>query len=384
MIRNEASHTALLARVREWVREVARPAEARVADTGEIDDEIVESMRKEGFFGWSIPENYGGAGMSAEELVLAAMELSQCSTAFRARVGTNTGIGSEALIVDGTDEQKQRYLPQLANGTMTGCFALTEENAGSDATNIETMARKDGDSWVIDGAKRFITNAPIADLFTVLARTDTDSEGAQGISAFLVEAGTPGLRPGKPYQKMGQAGSPVSDIVLENCRVPNDALLGNLEGEGFRTTMKVLNKQRLHLAALCVGPAIHMLDKAIRHTTTRRQFGKALADHQLVQAMIADCRTEIAAAKALVVDTARKRDDGEDTRLEASMCKYYASEMCGRVADRAVQMFGGAGYVADYSDIERQYRDVRLFRLYEGTSQIHQLNIARLTLKGAA
>lgn len=384
MIRNEASHTALLARVREWVREVARPAEARVADTGEIDDEIVESMRKAGFFGWSIPENYGGAGMSAEELVLAAMELSQCSTAFRARVGTNTGIGSEALIVDGTDEQKQRYLPQLANGTMTGCFALTEENAGSDATNIETMARKDGDSWVIDGAKRFITNAPIADLFTVLARTDTDSEGAQGISAFLVEAGTPGLRPGKPYQKMGQAGSPVSDIVLENCRVPNDALLGNLEGEGFRTTMKVLNKQRLHLAALCIGPAIHMLDKAIRHTTTRRQFGKALADHQLVQAMIADCRTEIAAAKALVVDTARKRDDGEDTRLEASMCKYYASEMCGRVADRAVQMFGGAGYVADYSDIERQYRDVRLFRLYEGTSQIHQLNIARLTLKGAA
>lgn len=384
MIRNQTSHSALVARVREWVREVARPAEARVADTGEIDDEIVESMRKEGFFGWSIPEDHGGAGMSAEELVLAAMELSQCSTAFRARVGTNTGIGSEALIVDGTEQQKQRYLPQLANGTMTGCFALTEENAGSDATNIETMARKDGDGWVIDGAKRFITNAPIANLFTVLARTDTNSQGAQGISAFLVEAGTPGLCPGKPYQKMGQAGSPVSDIILENCRVPNDALLGNLEGEGFRTTMKVLNKQRLHLAALCIGPAIRMLDEAIAHTTSRRQFGKPLADHQLVQAMIADCRTEIAAAKALVVDTARKRDDGEDTRLEASMCKYYASEMCGRVADRAVQMFGGAGYVADYSDIERHYRDVRLFRLYEGTSQIHQLNIARLTLKGAA
>ena len=380
MIRDAARHAALLARVRGWVREVAMPSENDVAEADEIGPALVTSMREEGFFGWSIPEEYGGAGMTAEELVTAAMELSQCATAFRARVGTNTGIGSEALVVDGSEAQKRRYLPALASGEITGCFALTEEDAGSEATNLATTARREGDGWVIDGAKRFITNAPIAGLFTVLARTDPKAKGARGIGAFLVEAGTPGLRTGEPYRKMGQAGSPVSDVYLENCRVPGDALLGGEAGSGFRTTMKVLNKQRLHLAALCIGPAIRMLDEAVAHVSTRVQFGKPVAEHQLVQAMIADSRTEIAAARALVLETARKRDAGEDTRLEASMCKYFASEMCGRVADRAVQMFGGSGYVADFASIERFYRDVRLFRLYEGTSQIHQLNIARLVL----
>jgi acyl-CoA dehydrogenase len=382
MIRDQHELDRLLAEVRDWVRSVAIPNEQRVADTDEVPDDIVADMRTRGFFGWSIPEAYGGLGLTTEELILSAMELSQCSVAFRARVGTNTGIGSEALVADGTDDQKSRYLPKLASGEFTGCLALTEREAGSDATALATTARRDGDSYVLNGSKAFITNAPIADLFTVLARTDPDEPGARGVSAFIVERGTPGLETGAPYRKMGQAGSPVSEVHFHDCRVPAANLIGGNEGTGFRTTMKVLNKQRLHLAALCTGPAIRMLEDAIRHAKARRQFGQALSEFQLLQGMIADCQTEIHAARALILETARKRDEGLDTSLESSICKYFASEMCGRVADRAVQMFGGSGYIGDYSSIERFYRDVRLFRLYEGTSQIHQLTIAKLTLKG--
>ena len=228
-----------------------------------------------------------------------------------------------------------------------------------------------------------ITNAPIAGLFTVIARTDPDDRSTAGLSAFIVERDTDGLATGAPYRKMGQAGSPVSAVHLRSCRVPQQNLIGGVEGVGFRTVMKVLNKQRLHLAALCTGPAMRMLQLAVEHTTQRRQFGQPVAGFQLVQAMIADCRTEIYAARSMILEAARQRDRGEDVGLEASMCKYYASEMCGRVADRCVQMFGGAGYVADMSAIERYYRDVRLFRLYEGTSQIHQLNIAKRVLRDA-
>ncbi|GAA5131541.1 acyl-CoA dehydrogenase family protein [Alloalcanivorax gelatiniphagus] len=384
MIRDQEGLAALLEDVRVWVREVAIPAEDTVEAQDQVPEELVEDMRRRGFFGWSIPEQYGGAGLTCEELVLAAMELSQAATAFRARVGTNTGIGSEALVADGTEEQKSRYLPALARGEITGCFALTEPEAGSDATALTTSARRDGDHYVLNGTKCYITNAPIAGLFTVMARTDPDNLTAGGISAFLVEAGTPGLSVGPAYKKMGQAGSPVSEVYFEDCRVPAANLIGGVEGQGFVTAMKVLNKQRLHLSALCTGPAMRMLDEALSHASQRRQFGRPVAEFQLVQAMIADMQTEIHAARALILDTARKRDDGGDVKLEASMCKYFASEMCGRVADRAVQIFGGAGYVADYSCIERLYRDVRLFRLYEGTSQIHQLNIAKLTLRQAS
>ncbi|MCH2558783.1 MAG: acyl-CoA dehydrogenase family protein [Alcanivorax sp.] len=384
MIRDQEGLTALLEEVRGWVREVAIPAEDTVEARDEVPEELVEDMRRRGYFGWSIPEQYGGAGLTCEELVLGAMELSQAATAFRARVGTNTGIGSEALVADGTEEQKNRYLPALARGEITGCFALTEPEAGSDATALTTRARRDGDHYVLNGTKCYITNAPIAGLFTVMARTDPDNLTAGGISAFLVEAGTPGLSVGPAYKKMGQAGSPVSEVYFEDCRVPAANLIGGVEGQGFATAMKVLNKQRLHLSALCTGPAMRMRDEALAHASKRRQFGRPVAEFQLVQAMIADMQTEIHAARALILETARKRDAGGDVKLDASMCKYFASEMCGRVADRAVQIFGGAGYVADYSCIERLYRDVRLFRLYEGTSQIHQLNIAKLTLRQAS
>lgn len=383
MIREPDAFQAFLAELRRFVRERLVPREAEVAALDAIPDALVKEMAGLGLFGFSIPEAYGGAGMTTEELVLAALELSQCSVAFRARVGTNTGIGSEALVADGTPEQKRRYLPLLASGELTGSFALTEPEAGSDATALTTSARRDGDHYVLNGTKCFITNAPIAGLFTVMARTDPARSGAAGISAFIVERGTPGLATGQPYRKMGQEGSPVSEVHFNDCRVPGANLIGGEEGQGFRTAMKVLNKQRIHLAALCTGPAIRMLDEAIRFVTGRKQFGQPLAEFQLVQAMIADCQTEIFAARALIMETARQRDRGEDVTMQASMCKYFASEMCGRVADRCVQMFGGYGYIADFG-IERFYRDVRLFRLYEGTSQIHQLNIAKRTLAQAA
>ncbi|MGR3562358.1 MAG: acyl-CoA dehydrogenase family protein [Heliomarina sp.] len=377
VIRNPEKLESLLSEVHSWVREVAHPNENRVAELDEVPEDVVADMAARGFFGWSIPEQYGGLGLTTEELVMGAMELSQCAVAYRARVGTNTGIGSEALVADGTEEQKSKYLPLMARGEATGCLALTEPNAGSEASNIETTARREGDTYVLNGMKRYITNAPIADLFTVFARTDPDSTGARGISAFIVERGMPGLSTSAPYKMMGQAGSPVGEVHFNDCVVPVANLIGGVEGVGFKTAMKVLNKQRIHLAALCTGPAIRMLDMAMDHATTREQFGKKVVDFQLVSALLADCRTEIEAAKQLILATARNRDDGGDIALEASICKYFASEMCGRVADRCVQVFGGAGFVADHSSIERYYRDVRLFRLYEGTSQIHQLNIVK-------
>ncbi|MCW0211220.1 Acryloyl-CoA reductase (NADH) [Achromobacter veterisilvae] len=382
MIRDPDGFPQFLESLRRYVRQRLAPREAEVARLDEVPQDLVADMAAQGLFGYSIPEQYGGAGMTTEELVLAAMELSQCSVAFRARVGTNTGIGSEALVADGTDEQKARYLPRLASGELTGCFALTEPQAGSDATALRTTAVRDGDRYVLNGEKCFITNAPLAGLFTVMARTDPQAPGAKGITAFIVERGTPGLSTGQPYDKMGQAGSPVSSVHFQDCRVPAANIIGGREGMGFKTAMKVLNKQRIHLAALCIGPAIRMLDDTLRFVAERQQFGKPLMDFQLIQAMLADCQTEIQAARALVLQTARERDEGRDVTLNASICKYFASEMCGRVADRCVQMHGGYGYIADHG-IERFYRDVRLFRLYEGTSQIHQLTIARHTLTQA-
>ncbi|MDP9875897.1 acyl-CoA dehydrogenase [Variovorax boronicumulans] len=382
MIRDTPHFEALRADIRAFVRERWHPLEEQVSRDNDIPLDVVDELRRKGYFGWSIPEAYGGLGLTTEELVLCAMELSQSSVALRARVGTNTGIGSEALVADGTEAQKQRWLPRMATGELTGCLALTEPEAGSEASNVQTTARREGDHYVLNGSKRFITNAPVADVFTVIARTEDGSKGSKGVSAFLVERG-PGLTTGAPYRMMGQAGSFVSDVHFDECRVHADQLIGGREGMGFQTVMKVLNKQRLHLAALCTGPAIRMLDLAMAHTSGRNQFGQAVADFQLVQAMIADSRTEIYAARSMILEAARARDRGEDVALSASMCKYFASEMCGRVADRAVQMFGGSGYVADFSPIERYYRDVRLFRLYEGTSQIHQLNIAKLALREA-
>ena len=383
MIRNPEKISALLAEVRQFVRAECLPLEEEVDRNDEIPEALVQRMRELGLFGHSIPEAYGGAGLSTEELSLVNIEVSQVAPAFRARFGGNTGIASESIVVDGTPGQKKTYLPRLASGEMTGCFALTEPEAGSDATAQKTVAVRDGDSFLITGKKCFITNAPIADLFTVFARTDPDAKGAKGITAFLVERGTPGLSTSAPCRKLGQHGSPVGEVVLDRVRVAASAIVGGIEGQGFRTAMKTLNKQRINLAALCTGPAIRLVEEMAKHAQSRRQFGQPIGEFQLVQQMIAESNTQVHAARALVLETARKRDDGDDVAMEASMCKLFASEMCGRVADRAVQVFGGSGYMAG-NVAERFYRDVRLFRLYEGTSQIHLVNIAKRTIALAA
>lgn len=379
MIRHPEKFQQLLAQVRDFVRTECIPLETQVDQSDEIPEALVQRMRDLGLFGHSIPEAYGGAGLTSEELSMVNIEVSQAATTFRARFGGNTGIASESLVVDGTEEQKRRYLPGLASGAVTGCFALTEPGAGSDATALTTEAVRDGDDYLISGHKCFITNAPIAGLFTVFARTDPSVRGAAGVTAFLIERGTPGLTTPPAYRKMGQHGSPVGEVLLDRCRVPASAILGGQTGQGFRSAMRALNKQRINLAGLCIGPAIRLVDEMVERAGTRKQFGQPVAEFQLVQQMIAESNVEVHAARALLLETARKRDDGQDVTMEASMCKLFASEMCGRVADRAVQIFGGGGYIAD-NVAERFYRDVRLFRLYEGTSQIHLVNIARRTM----
>jgi len=382
MINDQETLTLLLDSLSRFVRERLVPAEHEVAEHDRIPASIIGEMRELGLFGLCIPQDYDGLGLSMEEEVLVAFELGKTSPAFRSLIGTNNGIGSQGLIIDGTEAQKRHYLPRMASGELIGSFALTEPGAGSDAAALRTSAVRDGDSYVLNGTKRFITNAPQAGIFTVMARTNPQIKGAGGISAFIVEAGTPGLSLGKVDQKMGQKGAHTCDVIFENCRIPADNLIGGVEGVGFKTAMKVLDKGRLHIAAICVGAAERMLNDALTYALERQQFGQPLAEFQLIQAMLADSQAEIYAARCMVLDAARKRDLKQDVSMEASCCKMFASEMCGRVADRAVQIFGGAGYVAEYG-IERFYRDVRLFRIYEGTTQIQQLVIARNLIRRA-
>ncbi len=384
MIRDPQLLDDMLATVRRFVAERLMPLEDEVARTDHIPAEIADEMRRLGLFGMTIPEEYGGLGFMAEEEVLVAMELGRTSPAFRSLIGTNNGIGSQGILLDGTEEQRQAYLPKLAAGDIIGSFALTEPDAGSDAASLRTAAERDGDHFVLSGTKRYITNAPEADLFTVMARTDPSQRGAAGITAFLVPAGTPGITIGESERKMGQQGTHVADVVFTDCRVPESAIIGGPArlGMGFKTAMKVLDRGRLHISAVCVGVAERLIADALEFATGREQFGKPIAQHQLVQAMLADSRTEAYAARSMVLDAARRRDGGERITMVAAACKLFASEMVGRVADRAVQIHGGAGYIADYA-VERFYRDVRLFRLYEGTSQIQQLIIAREMINGA-
>jgi acyl-CoA dehydrogenase len=279
----------------------------------------------------------------------------------------------------GTDAQKAEWLPKLASGEIVASFALTEPGAGSDAASVRTAAIRDGDHYVVNGTKRYITNANRAGMFTLLARSDPSRKGATGISAFIVPAATPGITIGKPEKKMGQQGAHICDVIFENARVPASLRLG-AEGEGFKVAMQVLDRGRLHISAVCVGVAERLIRECVTYAREREQFGSRIGDFQLIQAMLADSKTDAYAARCMVLDAAKKRDTGAGVTMEAACTKYFASEMVGRVADRAVQIFGGAGYVADYG-IERFYRDVRIFRIYEGTSQIQQLVIARNLLR---
>lgn len=369
----------LIDTVRRFVTERLRPLEAKVSEDDAIPNEVIEEMKALGLFGLSIPEEYGGLDLSMEDECLVGVELGRTSPAFRSAFGTNVGIGSQGLVMFGTPAQKAKYLPGIASGEIITSFALTEPEAGSDSANVQTTAIRDGDVYVLNGTKRFITNANKADLFTVMARSDPGKPGGGGVSAFLVERNLPGLSVGKPEKKMGQQGAHICDVIFDNVRVPVENRLGN-EGEGFKVAMQVLDRGRLHISAVCIGVAERLLADCVAYAAERKQFGQAISGFQLIQGMIADSKTEALVAKAMTMESARKRDAGHSVTLEAAASKYFASEMVGRVADRAVQIFGGAGYVADHG-IERFYRDVRIFRIYEGTSQIQQVVIARETMK---
>ena len=370
----------LLDTLSRFVSERLRPLESQIAADDRIPDTIVKEMKDLGLFGLTIPLEYGGLGLNMQEEVAVARVFGRTSPAFRSAFGTNVGIGSQSLVIDGTEAQKQYYLPKMATGEIVGSFCLSEPEAGSDAASVRTTAVKDGDAYVINGTKRYITNAPWADLFTVFARTDQAVSGARGVSAFLVDRTTQGVSLGQPYRKMGQQGAPVCDVIFDDVRVPAESLVGGKENVGFITAMKVLDKGRLHISAISVGVAERLIEDATRYAIERKQFNQPIADFQLVQAMLADSQTEMYAAACMVVETARRRDSGESVAAVAASCKLFATEMVGRVADRAVQIFGGAGYIEDYG-IERFYRDVRLFRIYEGTSQIQQTVIAKDLIK---
>lgn len=371
--------TQLLETIRRFVRERLVPAEATLEATNRIEPALVDEMRAMGLFGLSIPEEYGGLGLTVEEEVLVGQELGYTSPAFRSLIGTNNGIGSQGIIADGTDEQKRYWLPRLASGEVIGSFALTEPDVGSDAGSVQTVARRDGDAFVISGTKRYITNAPIAGVFTLMARTG--EPGPSGVTAFLVEADLAGLSVGKADLKMGQRGTQTADVYLDEVRVPAGNIIGGVEGRGFRTAMKVLNRGRLHISSVCVGASQRLIDLSVAFAKSRRQFGKPIGEHQMIQAMLADMGTESFAGRSMVMEAARAYDGGGEQMIRlASSCKLFCSEMVGRVADRAVQIHGGAGYMQDYP-VERFYRDVRLFRLYEGTSEIQRIIIAREMLK---
>ncbi|WP_084421632.1 acyl-CoA dehydrogenase family protein [Henriciella litoralis] len=372
----------LLETVRRFTQERLIPAEPVVEETDNIPEDIVQEVRDLGLFGISIPEEYGGIGLNMEQETLVIEALCNASLAFRSLIGTTVGIGSQGLVMDGTEEQKQAFLPRLATGEIISSFALTEPDHGSDAAHIQTTARRDGDDFVINGTKRYITNASRAGMFTLLARTDPDKEGASGVTAFLMPADTPGISFGKADKKMGQRGTRTCDVMLDDVRLPSSAIIGGPDnlGKGFYTAMKVLDRGRIHLSAVAVGTSQRMINIATEYARERKQFGVPIGQHQLVQALLADSQTDLLAARHLCRAAARKYDAEGRAVPEASCSKLFSSEAAGRIADRCVQVHGGAGYIADYQ-IERLYRDVRLLRIYEGTSQIQQIIIARAMLK---
>ena len=374
----------LMETIERFVRERLRPREDEVAEKDAMPPDVVAEMRDLGLFGLAVPEEFGGLGLTLFEEVQVAFRLGGTSPAFRSVIGTNNGIGSQGIIVDGTPEQKQHYLPRMASGELIGSFCLTEPEAGSDAGSLRTTARRDGDNFVLNGTKRFITNAPQAGVFTVFARTDPQTRNASGVTAFIVDANLPGIKLGKKDRKMGQQGAHTCDVIFEDVRVPVDAIIGGEKnlGKGFATAMKVLDRGRLTIGAVCVGVAERLISDSLAYAMERKQFGQPIAEFQLVQAMLADMRTECFAARCMIEETARRFDHGRLIATDAACCKMFASEMVGRVADKAVQIHGGAGYVAD-SSIERFYRDVRLFRIYEGTTQIQQIVIARNMVREA-
>lgn len=371
---------SFLDHVRRFVRERLVPAEERVFEAGQVSEDLLGEMRDLGLFGLTTPQDYGGLGLSLGEYIETMMEISWAAPAFRSAISINTGMVTTAFKTSATEGQRQEWMPRLANGAI-GCFALTEPDSGSDSAGLRTRAVRDGDAYVLNGTKRYITNGPIADMVLVMARTAAENlPKNKHVSAFIVPADTPGLTRVKPDKKMGQAGALTGDIVLEDVRVPASSLLGHEEGNGFATAMKALDTGRLSVAGAAIGYSRRILESALRYATERKAFGTAISNLQLIQAMLADSKAELYASECMIADAIRRAEAGRNFSTEASCVKMFATEACGRIADRAVQIYGGAGYMAEY-EVERFYRDVRLYRIYEGTTQIQQLVIAKNMLR---
>ena len=364
----------ILAQVRRFVRDDVVPRENEIMAADRIPDDLRKAAAEMGLFGYAIPAEWGGLGLDLRQDVELAMEFGYTTLALRSMFGTNNGIAGQVLVNFGTDEQKKQWLERIASGAVVASFALTEPGAGSNPSGLRTRARRDGEHWVLDGQKRFITNAPVADLFIVFARTREAAGKDPGIAVFLVPAGTAGVGVGPKDAKMGQEGAWTADVTFDSVRVPASALVGGAEEVGYRAAMTSLARGRVHIAALAVGTAQRALDESVAYAAASTQGGVPVGDYQLVQAMLADQYTGVAAGRALVRDAAAAYDSGADRRVAPSAAKLFCTEMAGRVADLAVQVHGGTGYMREVP-VERIYRDVRLLRLYEGTSEIQRLII---------
>jgi acyl-CoA dehydrogenase len=392
----ETEFDQLLDLLRAFIRREVMPAEAGIDESDEIPARLIEQAKEMGLYGYALPAEYGGLGLSVGQQVRLTIELGYACPAFRSLFGTNNGIAGQVLVLAGTEEQRKQWLPRLASGEVVASFALTEPDAGSDPSRLVTTAQQTkgdgevgGGGWIIDGLKRYITNAPAADVFMVFARTDPDAPPGKGIGVFIVPARTAGVAVAARDHKMGQAGAWTADVALTGVRVPADALVGpdaaggqanSAAQAGYATAMRSLAHGRLIIAAMCVGVSARLIDESVSYAKERSQGGRRIGEYQLIQAMLADSHTEYLAARSLVLDAAAQYDAGTDRRLAPSAAKYFASEAVGRIADRAVQIHGGSGYIRGIP-VERLYRDVRLFRIYEGTSQIQQIVIARELLR---
>jgi acyl-CoA dehydrogenase len=376
---HDAEFADVLDAVRRFVRTKVVPREDEIEETDAIPADLRRAAAEMGLFGYTLPEEYGGLGANLSQDVQLAFEFGYATPAFRSMFGTNNGIAGQVLVNSGTDEQKQRWLPKLAGGAIAS-FALTEAEAGSDPSGLTTKATRDGDGYVLSGAKRFITNAPLADLFVVFARTDPAARGTRGISVFLVEAGRDGVRVGPKDRKMGQAGAWTAEVLFDEVKVPATALVGGQEGAGFGAAMRSLVRGRVHIAAICVGMADRLLAESVAHARSARQGGQPIGEFQLVQAMLAEIQTGAYAGRSMVSEAARNYDSGADLRIGPSAAKLFCSEMVGRAADLAIQVHGGLGYMHGIP-VERMYRDARLFRIYEGTSEIQKLIIGRALIR---
>lgn len=366
--------------LRRYVRERLLPIEEEVIAQDRIPEVILCEMREMGLFGITIPEKFGGAGMNVGQYIETVKQLSYAAPAFRSTMSINVGMTGSAIKNFGTADQKAEWLPRISSGEIA-CFGLTEPGSGSDSAAMQTMAIRDGNGYRLTGTKRYITNSPHAKIGLIMARTSKEALPKNGhVSAFIVDMATPGITIGKPDRKMGQSGAQIADVIMEDVRVPLSALVGGEEGRGFQIAMQSLDNGRLSVAAMSVGMGRRILDTALRYATERKAFGEAIADFQLIQAMLADSDAELYAAECAITDACTRADRGDAIIRQAAAAKLFASETCGRVADRCVQIYGGAGYLAEYP-AERFFRDARILRIYEGTSQIMQLQIAKQLLR---